>query len=49
MLGTLVKVPLQKIVAKFDFNVQILLVLSLTFAVLKNSYLICFMLKNSKF
>jgi len=49
VLRTLLKVPLQKIVAKFDFYVQILLILSLTFVVLKNSYLIRFMLKKSKF
>jgi len=45
----LLKVPLQKIIAKFDLYVQILLFLSLTFIIFKNSYLICFMLKNSKF
>jgi len=33
VLKTLLKVSLQKIVAKFDFYVQILLILSLTFAV----------------
>jgi len=49
VLRALLKVPPQKIIAKFDFYVQILLLLSLTFVVLKNSYLICFMLKNSKF
>jgi len=49
MLRTLLKVPLQKIVSKFDFYVQILLILSLTFVVLKKLYLIRFMLKNSKF
>jgi len=49
MLRTLLKVSLQKIIAKFDFYVQILLILSLTFSVLKNSYLIRFMLKKSKF
>jgi len=43
------KSSLQKIVAKFDFYVKILLILSLTFTVLKNSYLIRFMLGNSKF
>jgi len=34
---------------KIWFYVQIFLILSLTFAILKNSYLIRFMLKNSKF
>jgi len=47
VLRTLLKVPRQKIIAKFDFYVQILLILSLTSAVLKNLYLICLMLKNS--
>jgi len=42
VLRTLLKVPLQKIVAKFDFYVKILSILSLTFVVLKNSYLIRF-------
>jgi len=46
---TLLKIPMPKIVAKFDFYAQILLILSLTFAVLKNSYLIRFLLKISKF
>jgi len=49
MLRTLQKVTLQKIVTKFDFYVQILLRLSLTFVVLKNSYLIRFMFKKIKF
>jgi hypothetical protein len=49
VLKTLLKVPPQQIIAKFDFHVQILLLLSLTFVVLKISYLIRFMLKNSKF
>jgi len=48
VLRTLLKAPLQKIVVKFNFYVQILLSLSLAFAVLKNSYLIRFVLKNSK-
>jgi len=37
---------MQKIDAKVDFYFQILLILSLTFTVLKNSYLIHFMLKK---
>ena len=49
VLRTLLKVPPQKIIAKFDFYVQILLLLSLSFVVLKNSYSIRFMLKSSKF
>jgi len=47
MLKTLLKVPPQKIITKFDLYVQILLLLSLTFIVLKNSDLIRFTLKNS--
>jgi len=49
VLRTLLKVSPQKIIAKFDFYVQILLLLSLTFVVLKNSYLIRFMLKILNF
>jgi len=45
MLRTLLKVLPQKIIAKFDFYTQMLLLLSLTFVVLNNSYLIRFMLK----
>jgi len=48
VLRTLLKVPPQKIIAKFDLYVQILLLLSLTIIVFENSYLIRFMLKNSK-
>jgi len=49
VLKTLLKVHPQKIITKFDFYVQILLLLSLIFVVLKNLYLILFKLKNSKF
>jgi len=35
--GTLLKLSPQKIIAKFDFYIHILLLLSLTFDVLKNS------------
>jgi len=40
VLRTLLKVPPQKIIVKFDLYVQISLLLSFTFIVLKNSYLI---------
>jgi len=49
MLRTLLQVPLQKKFIFNSFHVKILLILSLTFTVLKNSYLIRFMLGNSKF
>jgi len=49
VLRALLKGFLQKIIVKFDFYVQILLILFLNFVVLKNLYLIRFMLKINKF
>jgi len=46
MLRKLLKVHLEKIVEKFDFYVQIFLVLSLTFVVLKKIILNLFQVKK---
>jgi len=46
MLRKLLKVHLEKIIEKFDFYVQIFLVLSLTFVVLKKIILNLFQVKK---